>query len=221
MKHEIKLPSVEGFARPRTRKEFFRSLAVAGMGATAASALVAGRANAQSGNGDVDIANFALTLEYLEADFYQMAIDAGVLSEPAASYVAAVGDHENQHVEAIIGLLQSVGAAPVEKPTFTFPADAFSSESSIINLAATFEPVGVGAYLGAGPLIQSPDILAAAGSIEVVEGMHVVAFNNLLGVVPPANTDFAMALTMDEVLAAVAPFLGMSGMMDTGGPAQG
>lgn len=222
-KHTINVPSIEEFSRPTSRQGFFKALAVAGMGAAVGSTLLAGRANAQDysggGGGDLEIANFALTLEYLEAEFYQLALDAGVLSEPALSQVAAVGDHENQHVEAITALIQDAGGTPVEKPEFTFPEDAFSSEASILNLAATFEPVGVGAYLGAGVLIQDPAVLAAAGSISAVEGQHVVAFNGLLGVVPPANEPFPAALTQDEVLAAIAPFLGMDTMMDTGGQA--
>jgi hypothetical protein len=109
----------------------------------------------------------------------------------------------------------------VDKPQFTFPPDAFSSQASILQLAATFEPVGVGAYLGAGPMIQSPDLLEAAGTIAGVEGDHVVAVNNLVGVSPPANTAFAQALTMDQVLEAVAPFLGMGAMPTTGGPGEG
>ena len=113
------------------------------------------------------------------------------------------------------------GATPVAKPQFTFPADAFSSTASILNLAITFEPVGVGAYLGAATEIQSPDLLAAAGSIVGVEDEHVVAINDLLGVVPPANTAFPEALTRQQVLAAVAPFLGMGAMPDTGGAVGG
>ena len=103
------------------------------------------------------------------------------------------------------------------KPQFTFPDSSLATQAAILETAATLEPVGVGAYLGAGPMIQSPEILAAAGSISVIEGEHVVAVNDLLGVVPPANTAFPEALTKDEVLAAVAPFMGMGEMPDTGG----
>lgn len=213
----INVPSAEAFARPRSRREFFKALAVAGTGVAAGSLLVSPKANAQSGNGDVDIANFALTLEYLEAEFYTLAADSGVLGGAAQAVVENLADHEQQHVDAIIGLLEGAGATPVEKPEFTFPSDALTSEASILNLAFTLEPVGVGAYLGAAPLIQSPDILAAAGSIAGVEGEHVVAVGNLLGVVPPANMAFPAALTQDEVLAAAGPFLGMGGMLDTGG----
>jgi hypothetical protein len=125
-------------------------------------------------------------------------------------------DHESQHVDAIIGLLEGAGATPVEKPEFVFPEGSFSSQAAILDLAATFEPVGVGAYLGAAPMISSPDILAAAGSIAGVEGEHVVAVNNLISGLPAAVEAFPAALTMDEVLAAVSPFI-MGGMMDTGG----
>ncbi|MDQ3317650.1 MAG: ferritin-like domain-containing protein, partial [Actinomycetota bacterium] len=169
-----------------------------------------------SASGDVDIANFALTLEYLEAEFYGLALDAGVLSGDALAVVENLFDHETQHVDAIIGLLEGAGATPVAKPEFVFPPDSLASQAGVLELANVLEPTGVGAYLGAGPLIQSPDILAAAGSIEGVEGEHVVAVRNLLGIVPPADEAFPAALTMDEVLAAVAPFI-MGGMMETGG----
>ena len=233
-KHTINVPSAEGFARPRTRRDFFKALAVAGMGAAAGSAVLADSAGAQTyggqsqygsgataapagGGGDLEIANFALTLEYLEAEFYTIAVDTGLLTGNALPVVTNLRDHELAHVDALIGLITENGGTPVEKPAFTFPADAFSSQASILALAGTFEPVGVGAYLGAAPMIQAAPVLAAAGSIAGVEGEHVVSVNWLNGIVPPANTAFPQALMMDEVLAAVAPFLGMGAMPDTGG----
>ena len=220
-KQTINVPGVEGFARSQTRRDFFKTLAVASVGAAAGTSLLTSKAFAQGGGGDVDIFNFALTLEFLEREFYQRALDAGVLSGAALGVVTALHDHEAAHVDAITAALQGAGATPVAKPQFTFPQDAFSSQASILQLAATFEPVGVGAYLGAGPMIQSPDLLEAAGTIAGVEGDHVVAVNNLVGVSPPANTAFAQALTQDQVLAAVAPFLGMGAMPATGGPGEG
>ena len=240
-KHKIIMPDVEGFARPETRRGFLKALAAAGMGAAAGTALLGGRAEAQTyganqyagagqyaaapapapapagGGGDLEIANFALTLEYLESTFYATALDAGVLSGNALAVVDALAAHEAAHVDALIGLITQAGGTPVAQPEFVFPDDAFSSQASILALAGTFEPVGVGAYLGAAPMIVSPDVLAAAGSIAGVEGEHVVAVNWLNGVVPPANTALPAALTMDEVLAAVAPFMGMGEMPDTGG----
>ena len=220
-KQTISVPGVESFARPQTRRDFLKTLAAASVGAAAGTSLLTSKAFAQSGGGDADIFNFALTLEYLEREFYQRALDAGVLSGAALGVVTALRDHEAAHVDAITAALQGAGATPVAKPQFTFPQEAFSSQASILQLAATFEPVGVGAYLGAGPMIQSPDLLEAAGTIAGVEGDHVVAVNNLVGVSPPANTAFAQALTKDQVLEAVAPFLGMGAMPGTGGPGEG
>ena len=217
-RQKINVPgAAELAARPQSRRDFFKSLAVAGAGAAGAAAVFAPKANAQSGGGDIEIANFALTLEYLEAEFYTLAVDAGVLSGSALGVVTNLRDHELAHVDAIIALIEKFGGAPVAKPQFTFPDSALASQASVLETAITLEPVGVGAYLGAAPLIQSPEVLAAAGSIAGVEGEHVVAVNNLLGILPPAQEAFPAALTKDEVLAAVAPFMGMGEMMDTGG----
>ncbi|MBX6762664.1 MAG: ferritin-like domain-containing protein [Rubrobacteraceae bacterium] len=204
----------------RSRRDFFKLAGLAGAGAVMGSVALAPKAFAQGTSNygsDLDIANFALTLEYLEATFYENAVDSGVLSGDALKVVTALRDHEQAHVDALISLIKSAGGTPVSKPQFTFPSGATSSESSILNLAATFEPVGVGAYLGAAPAIQSPDVLAAAGSIAGVEGEHVVAVNNLLGNAAATLEAFPAALTKDEVLAKIAPFLGMGSMMNTGG----
>lgn len=212
----IDVPGAEALARPRSRKDFLKYLAVAGAGATAVAGLAPGKAGAQAG-GDIDIANFALTLEYLESEFYAQGLNAGILSGDVLPYVEATLEHENAHVEALIGLIQQFGGTPVAKPQFMF-GDALSSQSAFLNTAATLEITGVGAYLGAAPMISSPDVLAAAGSIAGVEGEHVVAINYLLGVTPPANMAFPEALSQDAVLAAVAPFMG-GAMPDTGGQA--
>jgi hypothetical protein len=230
----INVPEASAFAQPRTRQDFFKSLAVAGFGAAAGAAALTPRAFGSShpvngggnggggngGGGDVGIVNFALTLEYLEAEYYSIALNTGLLSGEALAVVQALADHEQQHVDSILDYLTSNGATPVAKPEFTFPDSAYASQAAILELAATLETVGVGAYLGAAPMIQDPEILASAASVEVIEGEHVVAVNDLLGVVPPANTAFPEALTKDEVLAAIAPFLGMAEMPDTGGVAQ-
>jgi len=227
-KQTINVPGAEEFVQPRTRRDFFKTLAVAGVGAAAGTTLLTSKAFAQGG-GDADIFNFALTLEFLERDFYQMALDAGVLSGPALGVVTNLRDHEQAHVDAITAALLGAGATPVPKPEFTFPPESLASQEGVIQLASVLEPTGVGAYLGAAPMIQSPDLLEAAGTIAGVEGDHVVAIKNLQGIVPPANVAFAQALTKEQVLAAIAPFLGMGGggggggggrreMPKTGGP---
>ena len=121
-----------------------------------------------------------------------------------------------QNVESPYRIARQRRCDAGEKRQFTFPADAVSSQASVLDLAATLEPVGVGAYLGRAPSHLQPRHLAAAGSIAGVEGEHVVAINWLLGVVPYA-TRLSRGVTLDEVSAAVAPFNGW-GDDEQGGP---
>src|ERR671916_1938063 len=128
-KHTINVPSVAEFARPRSRRNFFKALAAAGVGATAGSVLLSRKASAQST--DVDIANFALTLEYLEAEFYGLALDAGVVTGDALAVVEAIHNHEVQHVDAITTALEDAGATPVAKPEFVFPDEALTGKAGV------------------------------------------------------------------------------------------
>ena len=157
------------------------------------------------------ILSFALQLERLEGTFYATGVDAGILSGDALAQVVAIRDHEMAN--AITSTLQGLGAPVPPPPNFTLPPDAMSSPAAFLNLAATLEPGGVGAYLGAGPMIQNPVFLKAAGTIAGVEVDHVFAVSNLVGTKPPANAAFAKALSKDEVLAAVAP---VNGVRSTG-----
>lgn len=218
-KQTINVPEVEALAQPQSRRSFLKSLAIAGAGVTAASALIPRNAYAQYEGAatDLEIANFALTLEYLEMDFYAQALNAGIVGSDALPYIEAAYDHESQHVDALTSLITEAGGTPVAMPEFTF-GDALSSESAFLNTAATLEITGVGAYLGAAPMISGPSVLAAAGSIVGVEGEHVVAINYLLGVVPPANMAFPEALSQEAVLEAIAPFMG-GAMPEAGGEA--
>ena len=217
----MNVPGAEEFVQPRTRRDFFKALAAASVGAAAGGMFISKKAQAQIGGtqeGDAGIFNFALTLEFLERDFYQMALDRGVLSGPALGVVTNLRNHEQAHVDAITAALLGAGATPAPKPEFTFPPESLASQAGVIQLASVLEPTGVGAYLGAGPMIQNPVFLEAAGTIAGVEGDHVVAIKNLQGIVPPANVAFESPLTKEQVLAAVAPFLGMGAMPATGGP---
>ena len=75
-----------------------------------------------------------------------------------------------------------------------------------MQLAATFEPVGIGAYGGAAAALQSKDLLAAALSIHNVECQHRVAINILQGVQPPNNLAVEPSLPLGAVQQAVGPF---------------
>jgi rubrerythrin len=162
------------------------------------------QALAQSGGGDVDVLNFALTLEYLEAAFYKEAAKVDDLSEEAVKAVETFGDEEQQHVDALTKTIMDLGGKPVKAPGVDF--GDLSSEKAFLKLAVTFEDTGVSAYNGAAPSIKSKEVLAAAGSIVQVEARHAAAVR-LLDKKDPAPEAFDKTLSMDQVLKAVQPFV--------------
>ena len=149
-----------------------------------------GQALAQSGGGDVDIVNFALTLEYLEADFYKKGQSLG-LSGAVMKLAKEFGDAESQHVAALTQTVKKLGGKPAAKPTFVFP---ITDEASFLKLAQTLEDTGVSAYNGAAPQIQSKEVLAAAGSIVQIEARHAAAIR-LQNSQAPAPAAFDKTLT--------------------------
>ena len=151
--------------------------------------------------GDVDVLNFALTLEYLETDFYRRARTrlGGSLSGLAKKF----GDEEAAHVDAISAAIKKLGGKPTAKPKFSFPA---ISERNFLKLAVALEDTGVGAYNGAAPSIKNAEILAAAGSIVQIEARHAAIVRSRAGEAP-APTAFDKALSKQQVLKAAGPFL--------------
>ncbi|MEA2430624.1 MAG: hypothetical protein QOI19_1097 [Thermoleophilaceae bacterium] len=161
------------------------------------------RALAQSGAGDIEIVNFALTLEYLEAAFYKEGLAKAGLSGQAKKLAKEIGDHENQHVAALTSTVKQLGGKPAAVPMVTFP---FKDQASFLKLAQVFEDTGVSAYNGAAPMIKSKEVLGAAGSIVQVEARHAAAIRLLNGA-NPSPAAFDPTLSKNQVLKAVKPFI--------------
>ncbi|HZG49887.1 MAG TPA: ferritin-like domain-containing protein [Thermoleophilaceae bacterium] len=201
---ELALIEVQGL----TRQSFMMRGALAagavyGLGAVAPFVR---EAVAQEGGGDVDILNFALTLEYLEAAYYTQGLKrVGGLSGEAKALATEIRDNENEHVDALKGTIKQLGGTPVAAPGVDFGM-AFKSQKSFLELAQTFEDTGVSAYNGAAPAIKSKEVLGAAGSIVQVEARHAAAVRALNGQQPAAGS-FDEALEQQAVLDAVMPFV--------------
>ena len=193
---------------PMDRSQFLLKGALAAgavYGAASVGPLVR-RAFAQGGGGsqgDIDILNFALTLEFLEADFYDVAQKEVKLSGDLSKFAKEVGDNEQEHVDALSGAITDLGGKPVKKPKFTFP---LKDEKSFMELSVTFEDTGVSAYNGAGPMLESKELLGTAGSIVQVEARHAGAIRFMSGMQPVIEA-FDATLDMDAVLEAVKPFI--------------
>ncbi len=173
---------------------------------------------------DVDVLNYALTLEFLEAEFYIQGNKAGLLSGVESEYLAKIQADEEFHVTAISDTIVKLGGTLVEKPWVDFGA-SFDSRESYLTTSHTFENVGVGAYLGAAGFIKDKTVLAAAAGIFGIEARHAAVVGNLLGL--PAEGGVYMgayetAKSKTEVLDLVAPFISQmagtpAGSVDTGG----
>jgi len=166
---------------------------------------------------DVDIVNYALTLEYLEATFYSEAADSGMIKDKKTLELAKkFGATEQTHVEALKAAVKQLGGTPVEKPKTAFGTVIEGGPEMILMTAATVENLGAAAYLGQAGNIESKDILASALAIHTVEARHAAALNELVGrgfkgggalegSVPDGA--FAKPMTMEQVLEQVKPFL--------------
>jgi len=189
-----------------TRSSFILrgALAAGALYGTASVAPFVSQAFAETGGGDVEILNFALTLEYLEADFYNVKGRQVGLSGEARKYARVFGAEEAAHVSALSAAIEQLGGKPVAKPTFVFPA---TDEKSFLALASVLENTGVGAYNGAGPSLKSKEVLASAGSIVQIEARHAAAIDLLIGKSPTPNEGFDKPLSKTEVLAAAGPLI--------------
>jgi hypothetical protein len=161
------------------------------------------KALAMSGGSDVDILNFALTLEFLESTFYEEAKTRAKASGELKSLVGLLAGDEQQHVEALTATIKQLGGKPVVEPKFNFD---YSDTAGFLKLAQTFEDTGVSAYNGAGPMIKSKEVLGAAGSIVQVEARHAAAIR-LQNKEEPAPEAFDPSLDEAQVLKAVEPFI--------------
>jgi len=175
--------------------------AVYGAGAVAPFVSNAFAATATS---DLDILNFALTLEYLETDFYKVKGKSVRLSGQAKALASSFGDEEAEHVAALTKAITSGGGNPVKKPMFDFPV---TNQASFLKLAYVLENTGVGAYNGAGPSLTDKALLAAAGSIVQIEARHAASIAVLTGMSITPNGAFDKPLSMKQVLAKAGPLI--------------
>ncbi|SIR98261.1 Ferritin-like domain-containing protein [Haladaptatus litoreus] len=195
-----------------------------GMGTAGADEHGSGGDDSNSGSGDnsmndVDILNYALTLEHLEATFYQEGLDefsaddfmnadlgCGVcdeVKEQIPEQVKVVGEHEAAHVDQLTKVITDLGGTPVEAAEYDF---GYETPAEFLGVAMALENTGVAAYAGAAPSIQNSDLLSAALSIHSVEARHAAVFNGV-NMESPYPDAFDEAKSMDEVLEIAGQFI--------------
>ena len=180
-------------SRVVSRRAFGRTTLAAGLGVAGSFMANSRHVHAQALT-DADILNFALNLEYLEAEFYtkfttgRTIADYGIGTTGTGNRGATTGgrrldftgrlratlleiaENELDHVRF---LRDALGPAAVAKPAINLDAlGAVTSINGFLVLARAFEDVGVSAYGGAAKLISNMDTLEAAARIALTEAYH-------------------------------------------------
>jgi hypothetical protein len=199
-----------------TRLSFLQKAGVAGgavmgggalLSAFAPSAFAAGggRPPASFGKGDFGILNYALTLEYLEAAFYNGATAANLpLSSQGAAFLKVVTRDENAHVEF---LKTALGAKAVKEPKFDFKGTN-TNAAMFMATAQVLENTGVHAYSGQALNITHPKYVKAALSILTIEARHA----SVIGLLnEPAGEQIAPDGPFDTPLTAAAVLTAVKG----------
>jgi hypothetical protein len=179
------------------RSDFLKKGALAGGGLLVGSAMFSGvlssaeaaiSSTRRSAGNDVKILNYALTLEFLEAAFYEQAVANQAYGANAAlkQFAEVVAVHERKHVNFLKGAL---GSKAIKSPTFDF-GNAVTDTATFAATAQVLEDTGVSAYLGQVGNISVKGTLAAAATIATVEARHAGWIRNINGVVgAPASFD--------------------------------
>ena len=161
---------------------------------------------------DLDVFNYALTLEHLENAFYRDGLaefdeaafeDAGFDAEVREN-LERIGEHEADHVDAITAAIEAAGGEPVEEAEYDF---GYDDVESFLAVAQALETTGTQAYTGAAPYIQDKDLLTAALTIHGVEARHAAYLNTVTEADLPFPGSLEPGLTRDEVLAIAGPFI--------------
>jgi hypothetical protein len=192
-----------------TRSDFLKRVGVAGAGFVSAGVLFDGLLSPaqaaistknRSKKNDVKILNYALTLEYLEAAFYEAANASGALNPDSAvkDFARIVGEHEAEHVKA---LRKALGRAAVKKPTFDF-GDTVTDLAKFRATAQVLEDTGVAAYAGQGPNILQKAVIVPALGIHSVEARHA-AWIRFINAQQPAPAVIDAPKSEKAVLKAV------------------
>jgi len=192
-------------SRGDTRAQLLRKAAIGGGALVGGGLLLGGLsgtalgADTRSSKQDVAILNYALTLEYLEAEFYRQAVAGNALSGDLKTFATVVAGHEAAHVEF---LQKALGSNAVASPKFDFkgiPGNA----GRFIQTAITLEDTGVAAYTGQSYRLKKTAFILVAAQVLAVEARHAAWARTFVPGRVPAEDVLNGHANMKQVLDVV------------------
>lgn len=157
-----------------------------------------------------DVLNFALTLEYLESEFYNKGVSAsGLIAEMDRPAFETIKAHENAHVKFLTTTIKALGGTPVSFTYSSFDYTAkgnfpgvFSDYATFLAVSQTFEDTGVRAYKGQAANLMSNDIVLTAAlkihSVEARHASHLRKIRHTNGLLVPAGVDVRPWITLNQ-----------------------
>lgn len=195
-----------GIASVDTRAAFLRKAGVGSAALVAGGSLagvlpgVARAHTTLNPPSDIDMLNYALTLEHLEATFYVQGLQifsrgdltgakfldgfGGRIRSTVYDYFVRIRDHELTHVSTLQSVIRGLGGTPVPACTYNFQQTAFTGVEQFVGVAQVLENTGVMAYDGAIAHIEAAALLTAGATIATVEARHASYLNLINGDVP-------------------------------------
>jgi hypothetical protein len=160
------------------------------------NSLATGSVTTSTGYNDVDILNFALNLEYLEAEFYLHAATgsglaaADIGSSPGAvtggaqvtglttaqqNILNEIAYDEQEHVRFLRSAITAAGAIPVARPAIDI-TNSFNALASAAGIASTFNPYGSFDAFAVGAFIfEDVGVTAYAGAAPLISTAGIAA----------------------------------------------
>jgi ferritin-like protein len=181
-----------------TRAQFLRTTALGGAAMLAALAAPAEAAD----RGDVDILNFGLRFERLQATFYTQADEMGTIATMTAAkqtWAETLGAHERAHVKIIKHVL---GSKAEGRPTFDF-GQANETDQAFTRTAVAMEDLTVALLAGITPVVRDRGLVAALFGLLTVEARHAAWARHIAGATP-APASFDRPKTLHQVQGVIA-----------------
>lgn len=182
-----------------TRAGFLRTAA---LGSAAMLAGLSAPAEADAAVTDVDILQFGLRFERLQATFYTQAEELGTIAQMSSAkrkWARTLGAHERAHVRIIKKVL---GPKAEPRPFFDFGKDN-ETDAGFTSTAVAMEDLTVALLTGVMPQVRDRGLAAALLGLMTVEARHAAWARRIVGSAPVARA-FDEPRTLRSVQGVVA-----------------